>query len=113
MLNFAQKSNGLCVAQNKIKISQSQQQKSVLQHTCVLLDLLIHWLQRAICASFTLPKWEHSHKSPLVSMEDAPDSKMSEEQPNTTTLPLGYKLVITIITITISEMAMEHQILYP
>lgn len=28
-------------------------------------------------------------------------------------LPLGYKLVITIITITVSVMAMEHQILHP
>lgn len=60
----------------------------MLQHTCVLQGLLIHWLQRAICASLTLPEWEQSHKSPLVSMEDALDrAKMSEEQPNTNTLP--------------------------
>lgn len=88
MLNFVQTSNGLCVVQNKIKISQLQQQQSVLQHTCVLQDHLIHWLQRAICASLTLPEWEQSHKSPLVSMEDALDRpKISEEQPNSNTLP--------------------------
>lgn len=114
MLNFVQTSNGLRVVQKKIKISQLQQQKSMLQQTCVLQDL-IHWLQRAICASLTLPEWKQAHKSPLVSMEDAlVRAKVSEEQPNTNIyLPLGYKLVITIITITTSTTAMEHQILHP
>lgn len=67
-------------------------------------------------ASLTLPEWEYSHPSPLVSMGDALEkARKSGEEPNINTvyLPLEYKLIITIITIAKSVRAMEHQILHP